>query len=625
MKERLPKLAGHLRVASGALWGALALALVATWAGVARAQSPDTSSQPAFIKNLHITGFAQNTSATWIESNNIAGSYGSTTRGNSDIWGTRSENSLAAERQLVQIDVNDDFTENDSMFMRSWFAYEPSYPWEVHCLGAGAYWAGAITGQSAAATHCNSDFYNVYGIRELWFKHRFGPLQFFLGRQIVTWGESIFGFRVGDQINPRDVSWSFGFSNPEQSYMPLWMIHPILNLPSVGPFSSNFAELVYIPGFDFMYTQVDYSGDSLDGLDNIAGRVGIGAADPGGRFGAQLDCRVLYGHNPFTPPGTLSPLVGLPGDCGTGPPIAEFQTGTGFPGAGPGEYIAETSTRIPNATWGNSQIGFRLHTLVENTEMTSFFYWNHEYSPVLKIVPDACPATPGKLGVNCLNLGGGSFLRNEVAYYPQYMGGGVTANRPLYLPGALAQLPFVLRGEVFYKNHQAFDTTYIPGTVYTNFNPKAGTPSGVAFSDTVTWLAALDLDSAYTPWLTTTGNLNVSYELYDQVILSPSKFMLGGGSFFTPAYHNNVSMGLSVSTSWWWGAISPSWFNEYAPEGSTFLIFPTIQLTPPWTNKYFTTLGWVEILGTDRYGLNGGVFKGKNMLTARFQYNFSLM
>ena len=68
----LPKLAGHLRVASGAL-GALALALVATWA-VARAQSPDTSSQPAFIKNLHITGFAQNTSATWIESNNMPGS-----------------------------------------------------------------------------------------------------------------------------------------------------------------------------------------------------------------------------------------------------------------------------------------------------------------------------------------------------------------------------------------------------------------------------------------------------------------------------------------------------------------------------------------------------------------------
>ena len=75
MKERLPKLSGHLRVASGAILGAMmALALVATWAGVGRAQSPGTSSEPGFIKNLHITGFAQNTSATWIESNNIANS-----------------------------------------------------------------------------------------------------------------------------------------------------------------------------------------------------------------------------------------------------------------------------------------------------------------------------------------------------------------------------------------------------------------------------------------------------------------------------------------------------------------------------------------------------------------------
>jgi len=165
-------------------------------------------------------------------------------------------------------------------------------------------------------------------------RYGFGPLQFFLGRQIVTWGESIFGYRVGDQINPRDTSWNFGFANPEQSYMPLWMVHPILNLPSVGPFSSNFAELVYIPGFDFMYTQVDYSNDSVDGQDDLAGRVGIGAASPGGRFAGQLDCRTLFAPGPaaFGLNHSLIPAAGVNGSCGTGPPIAEFQTGTGFPG-----------------------------------------------------------------------------------------------------------------------------------------------------------------------------------------------------------------------------------------------------------------------------------------------------
>ena len=233
----------------------------------AQAQTPDNSSEPAFIKNLHITGFFQNTSATWV--NSSAQEYN--TYGPSSNK-TLNRNSLAAERNMIQVDVNDDFTENDSMFMRLWGVYEPSYPWETGCLDK----TGGLDGQKV---HCTSDFYNQYGIREMWFKHRWGPLQFFVGRQIVTWGESL-AFRVGDQINTVDTSWAFGFSNLEQSRIPLWMIHPILNLPSAGPFSSNFAELVYIPGFDFMYTQVDNPGDSLDGLDDIAGRVNINAETP---------------------------------------------------------------------------------------------------------------------------------------------------------------------------------------------------------------------------------------------------------------------------------------------------------------------------------------------------------
>ena len=144
--------------------------------------------------------------------------------------------------------------------------------------------------------HCTADFYNQYGIREMWFKHRWGPLQFFVGKQIVTWGESL-AFRVGDQINTQDLSWAFGFSNLEQSRIPLWMIHPILNLPSAGPFSSNFAELVYIPGFDFMYTQVDSPGDSFEGLNDIAGRVNINAENPGGRYAGRDDNRAEAGRS----------------------------------------------------------------------------------------------------------------------------------------------------------------------------------------------------------------------------------------------------------------------------------------------------------------------------------------
>jgi hypothetical protein len=575
-----------------------------------------TSNEPAFIKNLHITGFYQNTTATWLNSSNASRGFGSTTKGNVDRFGALSKNSLSSERQLLQIDVNDDFTENDSMFLRSWFVYEPSYPWEVHCLGPGAAWPGGAEGvvtagkvvPPAGPMDCNSDFYNDYGIREMWFKHRWGPLQFFVGRQIVTWGESL-AFRVGDEINPQDLSWSFGFNNLEQSRTPIWMIHPILNLPSAGPFSSNFLELVYVPGFDFLYTHVDYSTDSNDGLDQIAGRVNIGAANTGGRFAGQLDCRFLFSFLGAS----VIPAVGLPGSCGTGTPIAQFQTATGYPGQGPGEYIALTDTAIPNATWGNSEIGVRLHTLVYNTEMTAFWLMNNEVNPVLKVTPLIVPAGPG------------TFLREEKSIFPQYQSFGMTGNRPIYLPGSLAQLPFVIRAEVWYKNHQFFDTRDLPGDYFVHFNPFAGTPNGLYKSDTIKWLFAMDLDSAYTPWLTSTGNLTVNYELTGTTILSYQGQILNGATFFANAYRNDINMLLSVSTSWWWGAISPDWTNIYAPQGQTWLLFPTLQLTPPWTNKYFTTLGYVGILGSDRYNLDGGLYKGKSMFTFRFQYNFSLL
>src|SRR5271170_2650861 len=101
---------------SASMVGVVAVAvLIGLSAGVSYAQDNGAggtqSSEPWFIMNLHITGVAQNTSATCIDSNNASRGFGTTSRaqgttqpGNSDRWGRRSENSLAAERQLVQID-----------------------------------------------------------------------------------------------------------------------------------------------------------------------------------------------------------------------------------------------------------------------------------------------------------------------------------------------------------------------------------------------------------------------------------------------------------------------------------------------------------------------------------------
>ena len=95
-------------------------------------------------------------------------------------------------------------------------------------------------------------YYNNYQVRDAWWENKFGPLTTYIGNQIVVWGESV-AFRVGDVVNPVDTCWAFGFANLEQSRVPQWMIHPILNLPEAGPFNSNFAEAIIQPGWQPNY------------------------------------------------------------------------------------------------------------------------------------------------------------------------------------------------------------------------------------------------------------------------------------------------------------------------------------------------------------------------------------
>ena len=183
-------------------------------------QTPMVSEQaPEWMSGLSVTGFLANTTAMWANSANLQGLQN--LNHSLGIPVSSSKNSLAVERNWMQLDINEKLDSDDQFFIRWWGVYEPTYDYETHS-GFG-------------------DLYNQYTVRDAWWKHKWGPLSLFLGRQIVTWGESI-AFRVGDVVNSQDFEWNFGFANLEQSRLPMWMIHPIVQLPSGGPFGSNFFE-----------------------------------------------------------------------------------------------------------------------------------------------------------------------------------------------------------------------------------------------------------------------------------------------------------------------------------------------------------------------------------------------
>ena len=165
---------------------------------------------------------------------------------------------------------------------------------------------------------------------------------------------------------------------------------------------------------------------------------------------------------------------------------------------------------------------------------------------------------------------------------------------------------------MLYQNHTSVDTTQ-----FQNMNMQR-------WSDVVKYMLALDLDQAYAPWLTSTGNLSAGLEYEQTTIMDNCKMCWNGNALNGRLLKNDVNIEFNVATSWWWSDFAPTWFMIYNPKGETFALFPQIILNPPWTKKYFMKLQAIEIMGGDKMQ-NIGLFKGQSQLLAQFQYNFNLL
>ncbi len=496
--------------------------------------------------DFHLTGFLQNQSGIWVNPPALR---------EFAPPGVHHSNSLATERNWTQIDANYNIGPN-SFFLRFWGVYEPPYPNESHLVKPGQ------------ATNRIYDFYNQWTVRDAWWRLKEGPFTLFTGRQIVIWGESL-SFRVGDVINPQDLSFAFGFANLEQSRMPVWMLHPIIQLPNIGPLASNDIEAVFVPGLQPLYTNAQYPDHRQFGRQNVLGSVDILPPATGARFAGRPYPFAV----PIQRPGAPLSLFAFPQIVGAPGP---------------------THWYYPPATWANAEEGVRLHSFLNDTELAAFYWHSHQIAPTSYV--------SGPVGHQ--------FISER---FPQLNDIGVTGNRPVYLPGRLGELlPFVLRGEGVWQDRTPFNTQDLK------------TPTAVKSSSTLNTLLALDLSSAYEPWLTQTGTLTAHLEWNNFTILSPSKLMVYGNSAMH-RYHNDENVLLSVGSSWLWNEIAPTLTGIYNPDGTTFEVFPDLLLTPHWTNKYTLDFKYISVFGNNKYGGAGGVFKGKSMFVWTAQYNFNLL
>ena len=193
---------------------------------------------------------------------------------------------------------------------------------------------------------------------------------------------------------------------------------------------------------------------------------------------------------------------------------------------------------VPGMQPENWNEGVRFHTLLGATELTALYYNDN------------------------VNGGNPSTLRwtpytNLWSYsYPDIQNAGVTADRPLPVPAALAEyFPAVGRAEMVYSNHNSFS----------DMSPLNFTAQG--WSDVVKWMVAIDLDQAYAPWLTSTGNLSANVEVDDNIIMDYKKLYTVGDSVDANQPKNDVSVLFNLGTSWWWDDFGPDLHDDLATEG----------------------------------------------------------
>lgn len=565
-------------------------------------------SENPWLKGLTISGLLQNTSGIWVNPHGV--------QFNSAPFysGSTYTNFLATERNFMQVDTNYDLDGSNHFFLRFWGVYEPPYPDEsdyrttdaesLNAVGStlGCFPPG-IPG-TPGLSHCTAssaaDFYNQAQLREFWWRLSAGPLRIFTGRQIVTWGESL-AFRITDVVNPQDLSWNLGFANLEQSRIPSWMLHPILRLPEYKWFSQNIAEGIWEPPVQFTYSNflftdtpdhrysgANWNGDMVNVLAPFGARFDTSSQTP---FGGQV---------PFPSPSADRVGPAAPGFTG----FASYPQASFFSNFLPPNVISRW--RMPTTQLRYSQEGFRIHTLIDQLVEATFLYWHGlQYNPAesLQIIgsPQAGDPRP---------------IMRLINFFPQINDVGITGNLPINLPGNLGSMfPFVLRTEGLWQDKTPF-ATRDPSNL-----------RGLQYSGTISTLVALDADQIYAPWLTSTGgSLTINLEWNDYTILSPSRWFEYSPFTFQQQRHNEESFIFAAGTSWWWQSIAPQWVNVYNPDGNTFLLFPNIALTPPWTAQYFMKLQYIGVLSNNiQDGFAGGILKSKNFILAQFQWNFNAL
>ncbi len=501
-----------------------------------------------------LDGFFRNNTGFWTES-----------------WDYAPNNDpLATFRNWFRLNLNGSVTDNLKLKAEIQAIYEPEYHREK---GAGI----------------PANEYNSFDFRELRLDWKVGNgHNIRIGRQIVNWGESL-SARVGDVINPQDHWFDLGFTNLEDSRMPIWMLRGMHQFYGIG----TSLDWIFSP-----YNQVDRYRASRTlawnpGKIDINGNWnGVGER----RFCPYPETRIYKDDVGFLSPsqvfGTgLMPAFGMMENGVLWAPFNQVMyqpIGGGLYGVTGAPNI--TRSNYPDSNLDDARWGFKTSSTLYGVQTGVYFWRGHAFTPPVLWYKGS---TPSGLGFDYHNF--------ELEYTRQNTY-GLYANKNFDFG--------VLRMDMAYKPEYDYQTDDI--SRYSQL---------VCQVDTLLFQLGFNKD-----FMMRRLNANQAFSLTAEYV---GEYLLGetGGALLAFPWHekkrqDSHTLMMSLGTNYNFGMYALDLTSLYNM-GNNGLIQPSFTYNPDWMNrKWSFKLSYANVFGDHNYDLPYGILREKDLVVLTTQFSF---
>ncbi len=440
--------------------------------------------------------------------------------------------------------------------------------------------------------------YNYFDFRELrldW-RPKMGH-NIRIGKQIVNWGESL-SARVGDVINPVDYRFDLGFTNLEDTRMPIWMIRGIHQFYNIGTsIDWIFAPYMQADRYRTSRTLAYPATGILAGPTNLV---------PGGQKFAPYPNLLLKDkydnhevpHNqifmpvPNAPAGFWMPgfILYPPYNTLYEPLTAAQAAAIGGPSAG--YYLLGAplplDTAYPSSSLKDARYGFKTSSTVMGAQTGVYYFHRHRLAPLVYRYPTLADGitTPFQADYS-----------DEIDIY------GLYANKNFDFG--------VLR----------FDAAYKPNYPY-NTNNFTKYPDLVAEKDNLMVQIGFNKDFMFRP-LNPFQTFNLTCEYVGEFILEDDlddiqlTFVV-----YNPVHKDSHTFFASLGTNYNFGMYSYDLTVIYNLRNAG-LIKPKFTYNPDWMNrKWRFSIEYANVFAADKYDTAYGLLEEKDLVVFTTQFSF---